>query len=60
VRGPTQFANELNPYSDYVVTDVYSTELEIRLSFVGISGGVHPPGTPLLSKATLTEHHLRF
>jgi hypothetical protein len=25
VRGSTQFANKLNPYSDYVVSDVYST-----------------------------------
>jgi hypothetical protein len=31
--GSTQFANELNPYSDYVVTDVFSTELGIRFSF---------------------------
>jgi hypothetical protein len=34
VRGFTRFANEWNPYSDYVVMDVYSTELGIRLSFV--------------------------
>jgi hypothetical protein len=37
VRGSTQFANELNPYSDYVVTDVFSTKLGIRLSFVKTS-----------------------
>jgi hypothetical protein len=29
VRGFTQFVNEPNPYSEYVVTDVYSTELGI-------------------------------
>jgi hypothetical protein len=34
VRGSTQCANEWNPYSDYVVMDVYSTELGIWLSFV--------------------------
>jgi hypothetical protein len=48
VRGSTQFANKWNPYSDYVVTDVYSTELGIRFSFVKISefrggGGLNPP-----------------
>jgi hypothetical protein len=32
-RGFTQFANEQNPYSDYVVRDVYSTELGIWRSF---------------------------
>jgi hypothetical protein len=57
VRGYTQFANEWNPYSDYVVTDVFSTEVGIRLSFVktsffflGGGGGwtPNPPrGTPL-------------
>jgi hypothetical protein len=39
VKGSTQFANEWNPYSDYVVTDVFSTELGIRLSFIKTS---HP------------------
>jgi hypothetical protein len=33
VRGFTKFANELNTYSDGVVTDVYKTELGIQLSF---------------------------
>jgi hypothetical protein len=37
VRGSTQFANEWNPYSDDVVTDVFLTELGIRLSFVKTS-----------------------
>jgi hypothetical protein len=51
VRDSTQFANEWNPYSDKVVTDVYSTELGIRLSFVKTSefqggGGVQPATTP--------------
>jgi hypothetical protein len=32
VGGSAQFANEWNLYSDSVVTDVYSTELGIRLS----------------------------
>jgi hypothetical protein len=32
-----QFANEWNPYSYQFVTDVFSTELEIRLSFVKTS-----------------------
>jgi hypothetical protein len=54
----TQFANEWNPYSDYVVTDVYSTELGIRLSFVKTSEFRRgswtpqrplPPGTPMLN-----------
>jgi hypothetical protein len=47
VRDSTQFANEWNPYSDYVVTGVYSTELGIRLSFLKTSefrgGFEHPP-----------------
>jgi hypothetical protein len=48
VRGSTQFANEWTPYSDYVVTDVFSTELGIRLSFVKTSefqggGGLNAP-----------------
>jgi hypothetical protein len=34
LRSSTQFANEWNPYSDSIVPDVFSTELEIRLSFV--------------------------
>jgi hypothetical protein len=34
VRGSAQFANESTPYSYWVVTDVFSTELGIRLSFV--------------------------
>jgi hypothetical protein len=34
VRGSTQFANEWNPYSNYVITYVFYTELGIRLSFV--------------------------
>jgi hypothetical protein len=33
VRGFTQFVNERNTYSDYVVTDVYFTELGIWPSF---------------------------
>jgi hypothetical protein len=37
VRGSTQFANERNPYSDWVVTDVFSTELGLWLSFVKTS-----------------------
>jgi hypothetical protein len=37
VSGSTQFSNERNPYSDYVVTVVYSTELGIRLNFVRTS-----------------------
>jgi hypothetical protein len=43
VRGFTQFVNERNPYSDLVVTDVYSTELGIWPSFLKTSefrGGV--------------------
>jgi hypothetical protein len=51
VRGSTQFANEWNPYSDKAVTNVYSTELGIRLSFGKTSefrgvGGPSPFGTP--------------
>jgi hypothetical protein len=48
VRDSTQFANELNPYSDYVVTDVYPTELGIRLSFVKTLEfrGIEPPFFP--------------
>jgi hypothetical protein len=48
VRGSTQFANELNPYSNYVVTDAYSTELGIRLSFLKTSeilGGLNTQET---------------
>jgi hypothetical protein len=55
VRGPTQFANGWNTYSYYVVMDVFSTELGIRLSFVKTSefrGGSEPPN-PL----TLSVHH---
>jgi hypothetical protein len=37
VRGSAQFANEWNLYSDWVVTDVFSTELGIRLGFVKTS-----------------------
>jgi hypothetical protein len=37
VRGSAQFAKELNPYSYYVVTDVFSTELGIWLSIVKTS-----------------------
>jgi hypothetical protein len=37
VSSSTRFANELNLYSDCVVTDVYSMELGIRLSFVKTS-----------------------
>jgi hypothetical protein len=37
VRASTRFANELNPYSDYVVMDAYSMELGIWLSFVKTS-----------------------
>jgi hypothetical protein len=37
VRGSAQFANEWNPYSCWVVTDVFSMELGIRLSFVKTS-----------------------
>jgi hypothetical protein len=50
VRGSTQFVNEWNPYSDYVVTDVYSTELGILLSFGKTSelgGGCWIPPPPL-------------
>jgi hypothetical protein len=51
VRGFTQFANERNPYSDEVVTDVYSTELGIWPSFFKTAefrvGGGEPPQTPL-------------
>jgi hypothetical protein len=47
VGGFTQFANELNPYCNYVFTYVDSTELGIWLSFVKISefreGGFQPP-----------------
>jgi hypothetical protein len=51
VRGSTQFTNERNPYSDWVVTDVFFTELGIRLSFVKTSeiqggGGIEPRQTP--------------
>jgi hypothetical protein len=34
VWGSTQFANEWNPYSDWVVIDVFSVELGIQLSSV--------------------------
>jgi hypothetical protein len=37
VRGSTQYVKKWNPYSDYVVTHIYSTELGIRLRFVKIS-----------------------
>jgi hypothetical protein len=49
VRGSTQFANEWNPYSDQVVTDVFSTELGIWLSFVKTSEfrGGGPPNPSL-------------
>jgi hypothetical protein len=60
VRGSAQFANGLDPYSYYIVTDVLPMELGIRLSFVKTlefqGGGVEPPqtphpfGTPLLSR----------
>jgi hypothetical protein len=44
VRGFTQFVNEQNPLSDYVVADVYTTELRIWPSFFKTSefwgGGV--------------------
>jgi hypothetical protein len=46
VRSSTQFANEWNPYSDQVVTDVYSTELGIRPSFgktLEFRRGLTPP-----------------
>jgi hypothetical protein len=39
VRGSTQFAN---PYSYYVVTDLFSTDLGIWPNF-GIAGGFEPP-----------------
>jgi hypothetical protein len=64
VRGSTQFENEWNPYSDYVVMDVFSTELGIRLSSVKTSefrGGLNPPkpplGTPLFANIRL-KHRL--
>jgi hypothetical protein len=45
VRGFTQFVNEWNSYSAFVVTDVYSTKLGIWPSFFKISGGgLNPPG----------------
>jgi hypothetical protein len=37
VRGSTQFANDWNPYSDKVVTDVFSTELGVRLILSSMS-----------------------
>jgi hypothetical protein len=43
VRGSTQFAGEWNPYSDKVVTNLFSTELGIRLSFVKTSEFESPP-----------------
>jgi hypothetical protein len=49
VRSSTQCENEWNPYSDNVVTDLYSTELGIRLSFVKTSefrGRVWTPKHP--------------
>jgi hypothetical protein len=48
VRGSAQFAKEWNPSSYSVVTEVFSTELGIRLSFVktsefrGGGGGFNP------------------
>jgi hypothetical protein len=45
VRGSAKFANGWNPYSYWVVTDVFSTELGIWLSFVKTSefqGGFEP------------------
>jgi hypothetical protein len=53
VRGSTQFANEWNPYSYWVVPHVFSTEQGIRMSFVKTpvfrGGGLKPPplGRPL-------------
>jgi hypothetical protein len=50
VRGSAQFANERNPYCDYFVTDIFSTELGIRLSFfktLEFRWGVLSPQTPL-------------
>jgi hypothetical protein len=49
VRGSTQFANEWNAYTDLVVSDLYSTEVGIRLSCGKTSefrgGGGEPPQT---------------
>jgi hypothetical protein len=48
VRGFTQFVNKRNPYSDWVVTDVYSTELGIWPSVFKTSEfrGVWTPKPP--------------
>jgi hypothetical protein len=51
VRGSAQFANDWNTLSFSVVTDVFSTELEIRFSFLKTSecrgrGVVEPPNPP--------------
>jgi hypothetical protein len=70
VRGSAQFANELNPYSYYVVTDVFSTEQGIWLGLVKTlefrGGGFQPPprnppppGTPLLSGQTVSRYGTR-
>jgi hypothetical protein len=64
VRGSAQYANEWNPNSYYVVIDVFSTELGIRLSFVKTSelggGGGWTHQTPLdtpLERATNFPTH---
>jgi hypothetical protein len=61
VRGSIQFANEWNPYSDSVVTDVFSTVLGIRLSFVKASefrGGGWTPKPPPPRYAAACEYRI--
>jgi hypothetical protein len=63
VRGSIQVANEWTPYSDLVVTDVYSTEQGIRLSFVktsyfGGGGELNPPNPPSVRHCEYQEFTL--
>jgi hypothetical protein len=46
VRGSNQLAKYSNPYSDYVVTDVFSTELVIWLLFLK-TWEFRPPPPPV-------------
>jgi hypothetical protein len=67
VSGSIQFSNEWNLYSYLVVTDVFSTELGVQLSFVKpqnfeSGGGVWTPlplCTPLLP-TYVTVHNFRI
>jgi hypothetical protein len=63
VGGSTEFANEWNPYSDWVVTDVFSTELGISAQLCqnfGISGEERfkPPNPPRYATVALHTLHV--